>query len=59
LPRADEVSGEPWQLITAFHDEGDGLILCEHIEHCVSVIKEMLATCLSMFKFGHENNQNG
>ncbi len=23
------VSGESWQLVTAIHDEGDGLTLCE------------------------------
>ncbi len=26
---ADEVSGDKWQLVTAFHDEVHGLILCE------------------------------
>jgi hypothetical protein len=29
LSGADEVSGEWWQLITAIHDEGDGLMLCD------------------------------
>jgi hypothetical protein len=29
LSGADEVSGESWQLVTAIHDEGDGLALCE------------------------------
>jgi hypothetical protein len=24
-----DVSGESWQLVTAIHDEGDGLTLCE------------------------------
>jgi hypothetical protein len=27
--RADEVRGEPWQLITAIHDDGDSLIICD------------------------------
>jgi hypothetical protein len=26
---ADLVTGESWQLVTAFHDEGAGLILCK------------------------------
>ncbi len=26
---ADQVTGESWQLVTAFHDEGAGLILCK------------------------------
>jgi hypothetical protein len=26
---ADDISGESWQLVTAIHDEGDGLIHCE------------------------------
>jgi hypothetical protein len=26
---ADEVSGQSWQLVTDFHDEHDGLTLCE------------------------------
>jgi hypothetical protein len=25
---ADEVSGESWQLVSAIHDGGDGLIYC-------------------------------
>jgi hypothetical protein len=25
---ADDVSGEPWQLVIAIHDECDGLTLC-------------------------------
>ncbi len=28
---ADELSGSSWQLITAVHDEGDGLSLCEQL----------------------------
>jgi hypothetical protein len=27
--RTDEVDGQPWQLITATHDEGDGQVFCE------------------------------
>jgi hypothetical protein len=27
--RANDVSGESWQLITVIHFEGDGLTLCE------------------------------
>jgi hypothetical protein len=28
---ADELSGWSWQLVTAIHDEGDGLTLCERL----------------------------
>jgi hypothetical protein len=27
---ADEVGEKPWQLVTAIHDEGDGLTLFDH-----------------------------
>jgi hypothetical protein len=28
---ADELNGYSWQLVTAVHDEGDGLSLCERL----------------------------
>jgi hypothetical protein len=28
---ADELNGYSWQLVTAIHDEGDGLSLCERL----------------------------
>jgi len=28
---ADELGGQSWQLVTAVHDEGDGLSLCEQL----------------------------
>jgi hypothetical protein len=41
---ADEVTGESWQLVTAIHDESNGLILCEFTNRVITAfILVMLA----------------
>jgi hypothetical protein len=43
---SDEVNGDSWQLVTAIHDEGDGLILCYTHEVIAEFILVMLVLVL-------------